>query len=247
MAHGPVLDGNDENDSGDDGKGAGNAASPGSAKGGPGNSPAQANVASAAKNRNPYQKALAAQPHETPKTVPVKETTPASKENEKKAESPAPVAKENKKKTETPAPVVKGEKEKAASVPAAEERRVLLQTVGLLAASQVYQAYLNIGLLADGKASGAYQAKDCQGAMEIVFHLLEAADLQLEKISKMDLSQEDQEGVTSVRKLSGLVRQQGDELLEFWNTSNQENLARYAQCRQQAWQGLNGLLKLDKK
>src|SRR5262249_10014144 len=76
----------------------------------------------------------------------------------------------------------KGIKDKTAALTAKEERQLLLQTVGLLSASQVYQAYLNIGLVADGKAAKLYQAEDAQQLLEPIFKLLDATDRQLEKV-----------------------------------------------------------------
>ncbi len=140
-------------------------------------------------------------------------------------------------------PAVKDNKE---SVSPKDERAQLLQTVGLLSASQVYQAYLNIGFLADGMANENYEEKDAQQIMASILNLLNATDRQLEKATKLDLSKADREALVQIRKLSGLVRQQGEELQAFWKTGKKEQGDKYEKLRQEAWEGISKLLHLDK-
>ncbi len=129
---------------------------------------------------------------------------------------------------------------------AKNERAVLQQTIGLLAASQVYQAYLNVGFIADGKATGNYAEKDVQQILDSLFKLLSAADKQLEKVSKLDLTKADREGLTEIRRLAGLVRQQGVEMQVFWKTGDKERGERYENLRQESWRGISTLLGLEK-
>src|SRR5207237_7148700 len=49
-----------------------------------------------------------------------------------------------------------GDPAKPENANTAQERRQLLEAVGALTAANCYQTYLNIGLIADGKAKGAY-------------------------------------------------------------------------------------------
>jgi hypothetical protein len=130
---------------------------------------------------------------------------------------------------------------------AREERAQLLQTVGLLASSQVYQAYLNIGFMADGRANGSYDDKDLQQIMASVMNLLSATDKMLDKVGKLDLDKPDKEAIEQLRKLSALVRQQGEELQAYWKTGDKDRGARYDKLRQEAWDGISKLLGLDKE
>jgi hypothetical protein len=136
------------------------------------------------------------------------------------------------------------EKSGAAS---ADDRAELLRTVGLLSAAQVYQGYLNIGFLADGMANGNYDAKDAEQVIESILQLLDASDRRLEKVTDLDLTKADREALVHVRKLSGLVRQQGLELKAFWKTGAKEQGDRYEKTRLEAWEGISKLLKLEKK
>ncbi len=139
------------------------------------------------------------------------------------------------------------DKQPPAPLPAKEERVLLLQTVGLLSAAQVYQAYLNIGFLADGKANGTYEEKDIQQIMASVSNLLSATDKQLDQFAKVEMSRADRDGMERIRKLSALVRQQGEELQAFWKTGDKERGVKYEKLRQEAWVGISDLLSLDKK
>src|SRR5437879_3640127 len=99
--------------------------------------------------------------------------------------------------------------------PADRERQLLLETVGLLATSQVYQGYLNVGLVADGKAAGTYSDKAARQIIESVLALMDASDKNLEKIGKLELTKEDRAGVYKLRQLNGLIRRQAAILQEY--------------------------------
>jgi hypothetical protein len=130
--------------------------------------------------------------------------------------------------------------------PAEMEREHLLQTVGLLAASQVYQGYLNVGLVADGKANGNYPEKDARDIISSVVALMDACDKNLEKVGKMELSKNDQANLAKLRQLNQLVRQQATELQEFWKTGKKENSENYEKLRKEAWEGISKMLGLAK-
>jgi hypothetical protein len=127
-----------------------------------------------------------------------------------------------------------------------EARDQLLETVGVLAASQLYQGYLNIGFVADGKAEGTYEEKDAKQILGSVLGLLDTLDKQLEKVGKLDLEKPDREGVDQIRKLSAQLRDQGKELQAFWTTGNKERGAAYEKMRKESWDGISKLLGLDK-
>lgn len=134
----------------------------------------------------------------------------------------------------------KGKKEAVAD----KDREQLLRTVGALSAGQLYQTYLNIGFMADGKAEGVYEEKDIQQIMGSVVSLMDTLDKELEKVAKLDLTKEDREAVDQFKKLSGLLRTQADELQAFWKTGDKDRGAKYEKVRQEAWQGISKLLDL---
>ena len=122
---------------------------------------------------------------------------------------------------------------------------VLTETVGLLAGIQLYQTYLNIGLIADAKAEGVYELADVQQILGTVLGPLEKVEKQLEKVSKLKLSKDDVEAVTRLRKIARMLREQGSELQAFWETGKNEHGNKYESIRQSAWKELSGLLELE--
>ena len=64
----------------------------------------------------------------------------------------------------------------------ADPRAHLTETVGLLSGLYLYQTYLNIGLLADGKAERLYDEKASRQVLASVVTPLDAVDRQLAQI-----------------------------------------------------------------
>jgi hypothetical protein len=126
-----------------------------------------------------------------------------------------------------------------------EEKAVLSETIGLLATMQLYQTYLNIGLLADGKAEGVYSAETVSELLGSIIHPLDQVEQQLTKVSQLRLTKEDQETVKVFIKIVQLLRQQGKALVNFWNTGKEEDAKLYETSRTAAWRELSGLLKLE--
>jgi hypothetical protein len=126
-------------------------------------------------------------------------------------------------------------------------RQALLEVVGALAGSQLYQTYLNIGFIADGRAEGTYDDTDAGQLLGSVLELLDVLDKQLEKVSKLDLDDEDRASTAQVRKLSGLLRQQGKDLRAFWDSDDKKRGDKYEKTRQEAWAGISKLLGIEEK
>ena len=126
-----------------------------------------------------------------------------------------------------------------------DKETLLLETLGALAGAQLYQSYLNIGFIADGRAEGTYEEKDIQQILSSVLTLMEALDKKLDQVGKLDLSKDDREGIAEIRKLSGLLRLQADELQAFWKTGDKARADKYEKTRKEAWAGISKLLGLE--
>jgi hypothetical protein len=127
-----------------------------------------------------------------------------------------------------------------------ERDRQLLEAVGSLAASHYYQAYLNIGFLADGKAQGLFKEREAGHVLDSVLSLLATVDKQLDTVSKLDLEKDDQTSVDQMRKISSLLRDQGKELQSFWESGNVDRSDDYEDLRQKSWTGISRLLGLGR-
>jgi HEAT repeat protein len=144
------------------------------------------------------------------------------------------------------APVPSRAEEKKDEAPREDgERRQFLEVIGSLAAGQLYQGYLNIGLLADGWAEDLYDEDDARQLLASVSGLLDTLDKQMARLDKLPLDKEDRQAVRQVRKLSGLLRRQVEELEAFWKTGDKEHGAAYEKLRQEAWSGVSALLQLE--
>ena len=127
----------------------------------------------------------------------------------------------------------------------APEVATLTETVGLLAGLQLYQTYLNIGLLADARAEGLYEASELAQLLGSVTTPLEKVDKQLEKVAALKLPKEDAAAVARMRKIAGLLRQQGTALQTFWDRGGEEQGKKYEAARQAAWKDIEALLELN--
>jgi hypothetical protein len=133
------------------------------------------------------------------------------------------------------------------AAPPAEPRAQLTETVGLLSGLYLYQTYLNIGLLADGKAERVYDEKAARAVLATVVTPLDAVDKQLAKVGALAQTEADRQAAARLRQLVGLLRQQGQQLVTFWDSGKSADGARYEATRQAVWKQLNALLGLDKK
>ena len=130
----------------------------------------------------------------------------------------------------------------------ADDHAVLTETVGLLAGLQLYQTYLNIGLLADARADGLYEAAELTQLLGSVVVPLEKVEKQLDKVAGLkSLTEGDAAAVARMRKVAGLLREQGKTLQSFWDTGVADDGKKYEETRQAAWKELSDLLQLDPK
>src|SRR5262245_10247575 len=62
---------------------------------------------------------------------------------------------------------------------------VLTEALGLIGGLQLYQSYLNIGMLADGMAEGLYQSNEAFELLGSVVAPLEQVEKQLDRVGKL--------------------------------------------------------------
>jgi hypothetical protein len=133
------------------------------------------------------------------------------------------------------------------ATPPTDSQATLNETVGLLSGLYLYQTYLNIGLLADGKAERLYDEKAARGVLATVVGPLDTVDRQLAKVAAAAQTDLDRQAADRLRGIVGLLRRQGQELVAFWNSNQPTDGARYEATRQEAWRQITALLALDKK
>ncbi len=163
-------------------------------------------------------------------------------------EAPKPVAQDRandgQKGADAPKPPAAPAKGDAAK--GAEERRQLLETLGALTSAHCYQTYLNIGLIADGRAKGTYTEKDAYKVLDSVLALLNSVDRKLATLDKIDLDKEDRASLEQMRLLSALLRKQAKELQTYWDTGRDEDAAQYESVRKDSWAALSKLMGIGR-
>jgi hypothetical protein len=128
-----------------------------------------------------------------------------------------------------------------------DARAQLTETVGLLSGLYLYQTYLNVGLLADGKAERLYDEKAARAVLKSVLTPLDAVHNQLSRIGTLAETAADRDAAARLLQVVGLLRRQGQELVAFWDTGRAADGARYEATRQEVWRQLSALLKLDQR
>jgi hypothetical protein len=124
-------------------------------------------------------------------------------------------------------------------------RERFLAALGMLSAAQVYQTYLNIGLLADGVESEAYTKAQAEEMLATVVGLLDQGDRQLDAIRQTDLDADDRQNVQRIQGLTVLLRRQASALRAYWATGDREQITRYHQARESTWKSLSDALGID--
>jgi hypothetical protein len=130
---------------------------------------------------------------------------------------------------------------------AGQDRRRLLETVGALTGAHCYQTYLNIGLIADGKAKGTYTNQDAHQVLDSILSLQSSIDRNLTSLTKLDLDKRDLESLEQMRDLSALLRQQGKDLKAFWDSGKEEDAARYDDTRKDSWAAIGRLTGIGRQ
>ena len=123
----------------------------------------------------------------------------------------------------------------------------LLESVGSLCAVQLYQSYLNVGLLADAVEHDTYTKADAGQILSTIVTLSQTVDGQLQKLAETGLDTDDSTALDRVRKASALVRTQAMHLQTFWNSGEKNHIDDYQRVRRQCWQELRSILGLPEE
>jgi hypothetical protein len=128
--------------------------------------------------------------------------------------------------------------------PAVAKNDRMLETLGGLSATHLYQSYLNIGLVADAVENDTYTQAQASQMLFTVAGLMDVVDKQLERLTKMELSGDDKQNVQRIRAISSLMRVQIASLQAYWLTGDEKHAKRYHDTREKAWAGLSEVLGL---
>jgi hypothetical protein len=129
--------------------------------------------------------------------------------------------------------------------PATAQKEVFLEALGSLSAAHLFQTYLNIGLLADGVESEAYTPAQAEETLLSINEMMDQAETQLEKLTKLGLDAEDNAALEQIRTVAALLRLQSKCLKDYWRSGDMSQAKQYHEARQAAWKGLTKVLQVS--
>jgi hypothetical protein len=133
----------------------------------------------------------------------------------------------------------------AADPPDGKSVEGLRTALGTLTGVGIRQAYLNVGLLADGVEGEVYEVADATKVLDSVEALVSTMDRQLGGLSEKAFEAEDRESVELARKVLRLLRTQTKELRTYWQDKSKEAAERFQAARAESWAAIKELLDLD--
>jgi hypothetical protein len=121
----------------------------------------------------------------------------------------------------------------------------LRTSLGTLTGITFRQAFLNVGLLADGVEGGTYEVADARKTLTTVTTLLDTADRQLEQLPESAFEAEDRKQLAQARGVLRLLRAQARALRAYWANKNEQTAEAFQKARAAAWEAIKELLEID--
>ncbi|MBI1916560.1 MAG: hypothetical protein HYS12_17765 [Planctomycetes bacterium] len=119
-----------------------------------------------------------------------------------------------------------------------------LEVLGVLSAAQLYQAHLNIGLLADAVEEGVYEVPEAKDLLRTIAGLLATVEKQFDRLAGEGIKEDDRKSIEQARQILGQLRTQTQQLQEYWKTNDKEHVTRFHKAREEAWRSIKTLLNL---
>jgi hypothetical protein len=124
---------------------------------------------------------------------------------------------------------------------------VLTETLILVTGHQLNQTHQYIVVLAEVRIWAGFEASTLALMLGSATEPLEAIDRQLGKVAGLKLTKAEAATVARLRKVAGLLRQEGKSLQTYWDTGVEDHWKTYQDVRKQAWKELDDLLDLEPK
>jgi hypothetical protein len=121
----------------------------------------------------------------------------------------------------------------------------LRTSLGTLTGITFRQAYLNVGLLADGVEGGVYEVADARKVLDTVGALLDTADRQLGQLPEGAFEAEDRKQVAQARDVLRLLRAQIRALRAYWANENEETAQAFQKARSASWEAIKELVEIE--
>jgi hypothetical protein len=119
--------------------------------------------------------------------------------------------------------------------------------LGGLIGANLYQAYLNIGFLADAVEEDLYPPAEARKLLATGLALIETTEEQMARLPKDKLEPADRQQLDRFQAIVTPLKTQAKELQLYWDTDKQEHADRFHKARTEARQALGALLGKDSK
>ncbi len=121
----------------------------------------------------------------------------------------------------------------------------VVEALGGLTTSHLYQTYLNVGLLADAVDGEVYDKDEARGLLDTVAGLTTELEQQLDRVSRQTVKADEKKTLEQARQVTASLRTQMRELRSYWEKGDKDHVTRYYQARQDAWEGMKPLLGIQ--
>jgi hypothetical protein len=126
--------------------------------------------------------------------------------------------------------------------PTARPPESVLALVGGLTTANLYQSYLNVGLLADSVAKGVYKPEHGKELLETVTKVIDTVERQLAQLPESDLTAGEKVRLAKVRSIVSLLRSEIKELQAYWASGDEEFVRKFQKIHKDVWSELEKLL-----
>lgn len=127
----------------------------------------------------------------------------------------------------------------------ADSVETLLEAVGTMGGVQLYQTYLNIGFIADGKGQNVYTAEEAEELLMSIVAPLDHVTKQFQSVKQIATDDDDKKALDRLSKIAGMLKGQAKSLESLWANGSKGEADRFEKDRQDAWREISDFLHLN--
>jgi hypothetical protein len=120
----------------------------------------------------------------------------------------------------------------------------MVETLGVLCHSHLYQSYLNINLIAELVEKEVWDEDEANDMLNLVIDKLGTVDKRLDNQAQLDLSEEDKDVVEGIRLISARLKTEVAALRAYWLEPDRERADRFNATRRATYAALSEFLGL---
>ena len=119
------------------------------------------------------------------------------------------------------------------------------EAIGGLAASHLYQTYLNIGLLADSVEGEVYEKEEARRLLDTVAGLTSAVEQQLDRVGHQSLKDDEKKALNRPARSLPAFGHRCANCRNYWEEDDKDHVERFHKAREDSWKGIKALLNID--